>query len=310
MTRIEDIRCVLVVGAGTMGQEIGLQCAMYGYKVTIYDIATEALENAAIQQEAVLKRFVAGGKLSQEQAEAVRSRIVTTRDPGEAAATADLLIEAVPENPELKARVFAQFNGLCPPRTVFTTNTSSLIPSMIADASGRPAQFAAFHFHHEVWISNVVDIMPHAGTSEETVQLLHAFARRIGQIPIVLKKENHGYVFNAMFNELNTAAVSLAANGIASIEDVDRAWMGVMKMPMGPFGWLDGIGLDTCWEITQYWATRLGDKRLQKNASFLKGYVDRGFLGAKRGRGFYTYPDPLYGRPGFLTGEANPGVAS
>ena len=131
-----------------------------------------------------------------------------------------------------------------------------------------------------------------------------AFARRIGQIPIVLKKENYGYVFNAMFNQLNTAALNLVANGIASPEDVDRAWMGVMKMPLGPFGWLDGIGLKTVWDITQYWATTMGDPQLQVNANFLKQYVDKNWLGVKTGRGFYTYPEPAYARSGFLTGEA------
>jgi 3-hydroxybutyryl-CoA dehydrogenase len=107
-----------------------------------------------------------------------------------------------------------------------------------------------------------------------------------------------------MFNELNTAALSLAANGIASTEDVDRAWMGIMKMPLGPFGWLDGIGLKTVWDITQYWAAATGDAQLQANADFLKQYVDRNWLGVKTGQGFYTYPDPAYARPGFLTGEA------
>jgi 3-hydroxybutyryl-CoA dehydrogenase len=173
---------------------------------------------------------------------------------------------------------------------------------MFAQATGRPAQFAALHFHSLVWNSNVVDIMPHPGTSPETVAAITAFARQIGQIPIVLRKENHGYVFNAMFNELNTAALSLAANGVASIEDVDRAWMGVMKMPIGPFGWLDGIGLNTVWDITQYWATATGDAQLQANADFLKPYVDRNWLGVKTGRGFYTYPDPAYARPDFLAG--------
>jgi 3-hydroxybutyryl-CoA dehydrogenase len=201
----------------------------------------------------------------------------------------------------LKGRVFAQFNGLCPPRTIFTTNTSSFVPSMFAEASGRPAQFAAFHFHHVVWVSNVVDIMPHPGTATETVDLLHAFAQRIGQIPILCRKENHGYVFNAMLNALNGAALTLVANGVASAQDVDRAWMGVMKMPVGPFGILDRVGLDTAWDITAHWATALGDPQLQKNADLLKEYVDQGHLGTKSGKGFYAYPNSVYQRPGFLT---------
>jgi 3-hydroxybutyryl-CoA dehydrogenase len=303
--KIEDLRRVLVVGAGTMGREIGLQCAMHGYDVTIYDVAQEALDAATARQEAVLTDFVAEGRLAEGQKEATLARITATVDPEEAAAGADLLSESVPEKPALKGQVFAQFNELCPPRTVFTTNTSSFVPSMFAEASGRPARFAAFHFHHVVWVSNVVDIMPHPGTAQETVDLLHAFAWRIGQIPIVCRKENHGYVFNAMLNALNGAALTLVANGVASAQNVDRAWMGVMKMPIGPFGILDGVGLDTAWDITAHWAKALGDPQLQKNADLLKEYVDQGHLGTKSGKGFYTYPHPDYQRPGFLA-DAEP----
>ncbi|MEI7990409.1 MAG: 3-hydroxyacyl-CoA dehydrogenase [Chloroflexota bacterium] len=301
--KIEDVKRVLIIGSGTMGQEIGLQSAMYGYQVTYYDIAPEMLEKAAGRIQAILAGFVAGGHLSQEQADAVLARITYSTDPQAAAHEVDLVSESVPEDPTLKTKIFAQFNALCPPRTIFTTNTSSLIPSLIAEATGRPAQFAALHFHHEVWVSNVVDVMPHAGTNAETVELLIAFAKRIGQIPIVSKKENYGYVFNAMYNALNREAITLAANGIASVEDIDRAWMGVMKMPLGPFGMLDGVGLDTAWHITQYWANTLNDPQLKINADFLKTYVDQGFVGIKNGRGFYSYPDPLYARPEFLLGE-------
>ncbi|MFH1475217.1 MAG: acetoacetate decarboxylase family protein, partial [Chloroflexota bacterium] len=190
---------------------------------------------------------------------------------------------------------------LCPSRTIFTTNTSSLLPSTFAAATGRPDRFAALHFHVPVWSSNVVDVMPHAGTSPETIELLLAFARRIGQIPIFVRKESSGYVFNAMYNAINREAITLAANGIASVEDVDRAWMGIMKMPIGPFGMLDGVGLDTVWHITDYWAGRTADAQLRRNAAYLKGYVDRACLGVKSGEGFYRYPDPAYTRPDFVT---------
>jgi 3-hydroxybutyryl-CoA dehydrogenase len=301
--RIEDIRRVLIVGTGTMGQEIGLQCARYGYEVVLYDTAPAALEKARVRHQSILAHLVATDQLTPEQAEATLSRITSTLDPGKAASQIDLLSESVPEDPELKATVLAQFNELCPPHTIFTTSTSTLVPSMFAAVMGRPARFAAFHFHHEVWVSNVVDIMPHPGTAEEVVELLYAFARRIGQIPIICRKEHHGYIFNAMLNAMNTVALTMAADCIASVEDIDRSWMGVMKMPLGPFGILDGVGLDTVWHITAYWAKTQGDTQLQKNADFLKRYVDRGYLGVKSGRGFYTYPDPAYQQPGFLTGR-------
>jgi 3-hydroxybutyryl-CoA dehydrogenase len=289
-----------------MGQQIGLQCAMHGYDVMVYDIAPEALETAAAQVRAYALHLVAEGRLTEQGADAALVRITSTDDPEEAAAEADLLSESVPEDPELKGKIFAQFNRLCPARTIFTTNTSSLIPSMFAQATGRPAQFAALHFHQYVWESNVVDVMPHSGTSKETVELLYAFAKRIGQIPIVCKKESHGYVFNAMLNAVNRAALTLAANGVASVEDIDRAWMGVRKTPVGPFGILDHVGLQTVWDITKHWAEELRDPQLQANADFLKKYIDQGRLGVKSGRGFYTYPNPAYEQPGFLVGEDAP----
>jgi len=272
---------------------------MHGYNVTLYDLAPDVLEAATTQIKAYADGFVAFGLLTQEQADATLARITTTNDPKEAAAEADLLSESVPEDPELKGKLFAQFNELCPPHTIFTTNTSTLIPSMFAKETGRPAQFAALHFHAP---AKVVDIMPHPGTSNETVELLKAFSKRIDQIAIVLKKESHAYVFNAMLHGVLAAALNLAINGVASVEDIDRAWMGVEEMPRGPFGILDKIGLDTSWQIREFWAKALGDPQLQAQADFLKPYVDKGWLGVKSGRGFYTYPDPAFLQPGFLTG--------
>ena len=202
-----DIRCVLIVGAGTMGQQIGLQCAMHGYEVLVYDIAPDALEAARAQINAYAAQLVDRMRLAPSESSAALARIRFTANPADAD-RADLVSESVPEDPALKAKVFAQLNKICPSHTIFTTNSSSLVPSMFAAATGRPAQFAALHFHSVVW------------------------------------------------------------------------------------------------DITQYWATATGDAQLQANANFLKQYVDKNWLGVKTGRGFYTYPDPAYARPGFLTVEA------
>ena len=300
--QIEDVRRVLIVGAGTMGQQIGLQCAMHGYEVVLHDIEPSALERAFRQVTLYADELAAAGALGPADAERVLGAIVTTAELSEAAEDVDLVSESVPEDPELKGRVFAELHRLCPERTVFTTNTSSLVPSMFAVATGRPDRFAALHFHQPVWSSNVADVMPHPGTSADTVELLVAFARRIGQIPIRLGKEHHGYVLNSMLNAVNREALTLAANGVVPLEEVDRAWMGVMKMPVGPFGIMDAIGLDTVLDITDLWARTLGDAQLRANADFVKPYVDRGELGVKSGRGFYTYPAPAYALPGFVEG--------
>jgi 3-hydroxybutyryl-CoA dehydrogenase len=298
--RIEDVRRIAIVGAGTMGQQIGFQCAGHGYDVVAYDIDPAALESARKRIDTYAEGLEAGGAITSELRTAARKRIEMTTDISTAARDADLLSEAVPEDPDLKGRVLAEFNAACPPRTVFMTNTSTLLPSQFADASGRGDRLLALHFHLPVWINNLVDVMPHPGTAPEVTPLVVAFARRIGQVPIELHREHNGYVFNSMYSALNSAAITLAQQGVASIEDIDRSWMHITKAPVGPLGALDAVGLDTVWTITDYWARQLGDPQLRANAAFLKDYVDRGDLGVKTGRGFYTYPEPAYARPGFV----------
>lgn len=294
----------MIIGAGTMGQQIGFQCASHGFDVVLYDVAPAVLDKSRAGLDKLAGDFVAGGKLTKEAADRSLERILMTSDPAAAAADADLVSESVPEDPELKARVFAQFNDLCPSRTVFTTNTSSLVPSMFAEATGRPAQFAAFHFH-DVRLTNIVDIMPHPGTAPETIDLVKAFAEKIGQVAIVLEKENHGYVFNTMLMDLMKAAQTLASRGVAAVEDIDRAWMGIMHTAVGPFGIMDSIGLDTALKVTDYWAGVLNDPQARMNADFVRQYVDAGNLGVKSGRGFYNYPEPAFSRPGFIAGKVS-----
>ena len=297
--QIDDVRKVLIIGSGTMGQQIGFHCAASGYNVIYYDISQELLDKAMKRAERLADRYVNSNRLSREATDAALSRLRTTTDPQEAGREADFVSESIPEDPDLKGRVFGQFNAICPKHTIFTTNTSSLKPSTFAEATGRPDRFAAFHFH-DLRVTPVVDIMPHPGTSQETVALIEAFAKKNGLVPIMLKKENNGYVFNAMLMELFKSAQSLAAKGVASVEDIDRAWMGVMYTPIGPFGLMDSIGLDTVWKVTDYWANKLQDKQAIANAEFMKPYVDAGHLGAKTGQGFYSYPNPAYAQPGFL----------
>lgn len=304
LVKLKDIHKVLVVGGGTMGQQIAFQCAAHGYDVTIYDKSPESMRSARKRIGAYADYLVAEEHVKSDQAEKAIGRIVSTTDARLAAKDADLLSESVPEDPVLKGEIFAQFNRLCPERTVFTTNSSLLVPSQIAEYTGRPERFLALHFHQPVWVGNLADVMPHSSTLPEMVTLVRDFAKKINQIPLVLYKENFGYVFNAMYSGLNSAAIALAANGVAAVEDIDRAWMAVMKMTMGPLGMLDMVGLDTIWHITNYWGETSGDPQTVKNAAFLKReYLDNGWLGVKSGRGFYTYPRPAYQDPDFICGK-------
>jgi 3-hydroxybutyryl-CoA dehydrogenase len=147
--------------------------------------------------------------------------------------------------------------------------------------------------------------MPHPGTAAKTVTLLHDFARRIDQIPILVRREHPSYVFNHMLDALVSSAMELAAEDVASIEEIDRAWMGVTKMPIGPFGILDLVGIDLAYEITVQktkWVSFL--PRARRFIKFLKEKVDQGHLGLKSGAGFYNYPNPAFEQPDFLTGSS------
>jgi 3-hydroxybutyryl-CoA dehydrogenase len=302
--KIAEVRQIFSLGAGTMGQQIALQCAMHGYDVTVYDLSSDVLRDAAARVRAYAEGLVEKKRLTPSASSEALSRITFTRKP-EDAANADLVTESIPEDPVLKANVFAQFNRICPPRAIFTTNTSTLLPSMYAEATGRPARFAALHFYQYVWEANLVDIMPHPGTSPDTVELLRAFARRIGQVPLVLKKEHARYVMNDFMEAINSTAIRLFESGVASVEDIDRAFMIVLGVPRGPFAMLDYIGLDTVWHIMETNA-RLAHspEALAAADKFKKQYIDKGLLGVKAGKGYYTYPNPAYERPGFLAGEA------
>lgn len=295
----EDIRRVLIVGAGTMGQQIAFQCALHGLDVSLHDSDPLALPTAEKKLTRLAAGFVSWGRIPREQTAEILARIHYEADAATAAQDCDLLSESVPEDPQIKAGVFALFNKLCPAHCIFTTNTSLLVPSMFSDDTGRPDRFAALHFH-DIRTTNVVDIMPHPGTSPETMSALHGFCVRIAQTPIVLNRENPGYVFNTMLSHLFVAALTLAQRQVAAVEDIDRAWMGVMHAPMGPFGIMDQVGLGTVFSITDYWAQKTGDSQARANASFLKAHLDEGRLGYKNGHGFYRYPDPVYARPDFL----------
>ncbi len=292
---LSDIHHVAIVGSGTLGLRVGLQCALSGFDTTIYDVNAAALEQGKQTQQRILRGLAKHGRVTDEEAKAALDRIAWTTDPAVAAQDADFVNESVTEDPELKKKVWADFGPRCPERAVLTTNTSYLLPSMFAQESGRPERFCAFHFH-DVFTANVVDIMPHPGTEAWIVDFLKELGVALKQTPIVLQRESPGYVFNAMLMAMLGAAGALVTYDVASIHDVDRSWMGNFKMDRGPFGILDTVGLDTAWHIVK----ARQDEKSQRFAQLLRTYVEQGKLGVKSGEGFYTYPNPAFKQEGFV----------
>lgn len=286
-----DLRRVLIVGAGRTGGLFVTRCLQAGLEVVVHDIDPQALQRSG---------QVPSDEGTPALGPAAQAQLTVETDPVRAAAGVDLLIECVPERLALKRSIFAQFAALCPSTALFVTNTSVLLPSHLAAATQRPERFAAFHLLNE---TGLVEIMGHAGTAPATLDTLARFARRLGCLPILCRKELPGYLFNTLTMPWFFAALKLAAQGAASVSDIDRLWMRAMHTPRGPFGELDRIGLDTVCEITRYFAQRSTDPDLAAVVAFLEGYVQQGRKGAKVARGFYDYPQPAYEQPGFVEDE-------
>lgn len=298
---MNEIKRILILGSGTMGVQIGIQSAMHGYQVSIFvrnpaknDIVWDDIKKRA---DWIVRREV----ISREEADQMLKRIYTTNDPADAAKDADLLSESVPEIPSLKKELFEKFNELCPEHTIFTTNTSSLLPSRLAESTGRPERFLAFHCNNPVFITKTVDIMGHPATSKEVLDITIEFSRKIGLIPIVLEKEQPGYIINSLLGGLMGRALELVANGVATPKQVDKCWMSNMKIGIGIFGIMDNNGLDVGWELREKYALSSEDKQAKAIYEYLKtNFIDKGHLGRKTGQGFYKYPNPEYKNPDFL----------
>lgn len=289
------IKNICILGAGTLGSRVALQAAISGFNVTVYDINQKSLDFSLSTMQKILRQLFKSGQISKGQDLEILARIKFTLDPREAVKDADFINESVTEEADIKKIVWRQFGELAPEKTIFTTNTSYMLASMFAEDSGRPKRFCAFHFH-DVFYSRVVDIMPHPETDPALIPILEDLGRKLNQVPVILKKENPGYIFNTMLMALLGAAGKLLTGEVASIEDIDRSWMVNFHMPMGPFGILDSIGLDTAWHVTH----KMPDRASVAFAALLKKYIDQGKLGEKTGEGFYTYPNPKYKEQDFV----------
>lgn len=290
-----QIKNISIIGTGNLGSRIGLQAAISGYQVIFYDISDAAIEKAKLVIDKIIVQLIKAGTLTDDTQQAALSRISYSTNLKNTLADCDFISESVTEELSIKEKVWKQIGEVAPDKTVFTTNTSYLLPSQLANVSGRPEKFCAFHFH-DVFYARVADIMPHPATDPSLIPLLQELGKSLNQVPVIVKKESPGYIFNFMLMAVLGAAGRLKTKDIASIEDIDRSWMVNFHMPTGPFGILDNIGLDTAWHVVK----EREDAASQAFAKLLKEYIDQGKLGEKTGEGFYKYPKPTYRDPGFL----------
>ena len=284
-----NIKKVMVIGAGTMGGGIGQLCAQQGFDTVITDIRKELSDNARSLIEKGLDRRVEQGKTTEEEKSAVLSRIFTAGDLSPAK-DADIVIESVIEDLEIKKKLFLDLDVLVRPDVILATNTTSLSISAIADATNRPDKVVQMHFFNPPVIMKLVEIMPGQKTSMETLEAVEAFARQLGKDPVVCKSEAPAGIVSRVLGQMLNEATWLVASGVAEPADVDKAMKLGANHPMGPLQLIDMIGLDVhCAKMEILYKT-LTDSRYNY-PELLDKMIEDGHLGRKAGKGFYDYGD-------------------
>lgn len=310
-----DIKNVVVAGGGVLGSQIAFQSAFKGFNVKVWlrsegsigrakpkferlkGIYLQTLEAMKTDPKAYCRGLAASPDISAEQVDALKAKVETaatsltlTTSYEEAARDADLVIEAIAEDPEQKVAFYTELAKYLPEHTILCTNSSTLLPSQLADATGRPDRYMALHFANEIWRNNTAEVMGHAGTDPAVYDKVVGFAEAIGMVPLKLKKEQPGYILNSMLVPFLNSAQALLANGVADPETIDKTWVLATGAPIGPFRILDVVGLTTAYNIVIMNPQASDpDTTAGRIAKLLKEYIDAGKTGINVGEGFYKY---------------------
>ncbi|MGB9628694.1 MAG: 3-hydroxyacyl-CoA dehydrogenase family protein [Thermodesulfobacteriota bacterium] len=283
-----EIKVVGVLGAGTMGNGIAQLASQAGYKVIMRDIEDRFVEGGMKNIEKFLSKSVEKGKMTEEQKKAILGRIKgTTRM--EDLKEVDFVIEAVFEDLELKKNLFRQLDELTKSHAILTTNTSSMSVTEIAMSTKRPAKVAGMHFFNPAPLMRLVEVIRGYETSDETVSIVMEMARKMGKEPVEVKKDTPGFIVNRLMIPHIIEAIKMAEEGIASIEDIDKAVKLGLNYPMGPFELMDLTGVDIALHVTEYLYRELNKESKWSAPTLLRSMVRAGKLGRKTGAGWYKY---------------------
>ncbi len=281
------IERVAVIGAGTMGAGIAQVCAQAGWKTALFDAFPDGLERGMKRIDAFWDKGIARGKTTAEQKETWAANLRAESDMQTAVQDADLVIEAVPEIPELKASIFEQLDAMAPPHAILGTNTSSLSIASIANATNRGDKVIGMHFFNPVPIMELLELVRHDGTSEETIAMAQAAGEAMKKTTILVK-DIPGFATSRLGVVLGNEAIRMLADGVASAEDIDKAMVLGYKHPMGPLKLTDLVGLDVRRDILLNLQRSFNDDRYAPHP-LLEEMVEKGRLGKKSGQGFFEW---------------------
>lgn len=285
-----DIKKIGVVGAGAMGSGISQVAAQSGCTVVMQDVADEFVKKGINSIERFLTKGIERGKVTQDQKDGVLSGIKgTTRI--EEMADADFIIEAIFEDLKAKQDVFKKLDGLVGPDVILCTNTSSISITEIASATKRPDRVAGMHFFNPAQIMRLVEVIRGYYSSDETIETVIDLAKKMGKEPIEVKKDSPGFVVNRILMPHFIEAIKIVEEGIATVEDVDKAVKLGLNYPMGPFELMDFTGNDIGYHVMEYLHNELGKELKWSPPNLLKTLVRGGRLGRKAGGGWYDYEE-------------------
>jgi 3-hydroxybutyryl-CoA dehydrogenase len=294
------VRNVAVIGSGVMGCRIAYDCIIRGFQTRIFDINSEVTAGALDVIKGYIEERESDGRLPIGTLDASFSNLSGVETLQECVAGAELIIETVNENPQIKMSVYRDIAEVADSASYIGSNTSSIKGSDLLAAVDRPDKFFCFNFGP--LDDKKVEVMGHPGTSQETLQLAMNFVKEIGLVPIQVHKEIHGYVSNRIWRAVKKEALSLIENGHATASDIDRGWMLEWETRMGPCGLMDIVGLDTIRDVEMSYYQQTGDES-DIPPAFLDEMITAGKLGCKSGEGFYSYPDPDFEHPDWLTAK-------